>query len=168
MRTPVSRGNRHVRGGRRRRPERRRHGRLDALLSLWHVYADPAPRAPRAPRFDAARGVLAEALSSLLLADSVHLPLAGRGRPPANGSRVRPRPRAQSKRERPFDSGSGRPLSSHGGGVTARSSALRVPARTRIARSRRVAFGCVLQVARCATEARRTSLTRPDRSLPAG
>jgi len=58
-----------------------------ALLFFWRWYADPAPRAGRGPRFDLARGISAETLTSLLLARSTSrgIPLdfvrtrAGRG-----------------------------------------------------------------------------------------
>ena len=66
-----------------------------------------------------------------------------------------------------IDSGGGRSLSSQGGRLAARRPALRVPlVRGSHDPARRI--GCAFQVARCATEARRTSLTRPDRSPPAG
>ena len=43
-----------------------------ALLFLGRGYADRAPRARPAPRFDSARGLLAETLSSLQLAKLGH------------------------------------------------------------------------------------------------
>ena len=48
----------------------------EALLFLWRGYADPAPRARPAPRFDAARRLLAETLSPLLVARSARPVLA--------------------------------------------------------------------------------------------
>ena len=52
--------------------------RPEALLFLWRGYADPASRARPGPRFHAARGLLAETLTSLLFANLATLELVGR------------------------------------------------------------------------------------------